>query len=81
MGWAQLTPKQLRNGGLENHDVLIIPGGWAPNYYEGLAEVGQEVIKTAVSGGMGFVGICAGAYLASNWGYGRALPNSPSIDS
>jgi len=68
MPWSVMKPSDIKSGALEGHDVLVVPGGWAPNYCDQLGESGQRRIATAVKGGMGFVGICAGAYLGSTWG-------------
>jgi glutamine amidotransferase-like uncharacterized protein len=60
-----LTADQIRAGALKGFDVLIHPGGGARKQADTLGEKGRQIIKRFVADGGGFVGICAGAYLAS----------------
>ncbi len=63
---AVVTPQQIRDGVLADYDVLIMPGGSGSSQAKHLGESGREAIKSFVDGGGGYVGICAGAYLASS---------------
>jgi len=47
-----------------SQDVMIFPGGSAPNEDTGLGAIGTAAVKTFLDNGGGYVGICAGAYLA-----------------
>lgn len=60
-----ITADEIRAGSLRNFDVLIHPGGSASKQGETLGEPGRDLIKGFVRDGHGFIGICAGAYLAS----------------
>jgi len=60
-----ITAKQIRDGALKDFDLLIHPGGSASKQGETLGEKGRDTVKKFVEGGGGFIGICAGAYLAS----------------
>jgi glutamine amidotransferase-like uncharacterized protein len=60
-----ITAEQIRDGALNNFDVLIHGGGSASKQGETLGEKGRDAIKKFVDSGGGFIGICAGAYLAS----------------
>jgi len=65
-----VTPDEIQQGVLTDFDVLIMPGGSASKQSKALGETGREAIKKFVNAGGGYVGICAGAYLASsnyNW--------------
>lgn len=64
----RITRDQLNDGrALKGLDVLVIGGGLAfPGYTQGITPVGKTAIREAVCGGMGLVGICAGAYFASH---------------
>ncbi len=46
-------------------DVLVVGGGWAPDQWKGFGAMGLERVRAFVQAGGGYVGICAGAYLAS----------------
>jgi len=61
----KLTADDIRAGGLADLDLLIQPGGSGGGQGRHLGEVGRTAIRDFVSSGGGFVGICAGSYLAS----------------
>ena len=60
-----VTAEEIRNGALDKVDVLIHPGGSGSAQGKALGEDGRKRVKQFVSNGGGFIGICAGAYLAS----------------
>lgn len=47
---------------LSTYDVLIVPGGDASSYVKG-SSIDSAAIKQFVSGGKGYIGICAGPTL------------------
>ncbi len=55
----------IERGVLEQFDVFFAPGGSGSGQARELGEKGREVVRKFVQGGGGYVGICAGAYLAS----------------
>lgn len=55
----------IRAGALEKFDVVIFPGGSGSKQAAALEESGREQVRKFVKAGHGYVGICAGAYLAS----------------
>jgi glutamine amidotransferase-like uncharacterized protein len=57
---------ELRNGFLRDIDVVIFPGGSGSKEAYGLRKEGREAIRAFVADGGGYVGFCAGAYLASH---------------
>ncbi|MEQ8849595.1 BPL-N domain-containing protein [Botrimarina sp.] len=61
-----VTPQQIRDGALDRFDVLVMPGGSGSKQSEKLEQSGRAAIKQFVEHGGGYVGICAGAYLASS---------------
>ncbi|HYE20825.1 MAG TPA: BPL-N domain-containing protein [Tepidisphaeraceae bacterium] len=62
----RVTAAQIRAGALKDFDVIVQPGGSGSKQAETLGEEGREQIRKFVDGGGGYVGICAGAYLASS---------------
>jgi glutamine amidotransferase-like uncharacterized protein len=56
----------IRSVSLKKFDVLIHPGGSASAQAKTLGDDGRAAVKKFVDEGGGFVGICAGAYLASS---------------
>jgi hypothetical protein len=64
---VQVTPTEIRNGDLmsQNFDVIWIGGGIAPTHAVKLQKKGMEAIVEFVQvHGRGYIGCCAGAYLA-----------------
>jgi glutamine amidotransferase-like uncharacterized protein len=62
---VNISAKEVRDGGLDKFDVLIHPGGSGSGQAKALGDEGRQRVRQFVEGGGGFVGICAGAYLAS----------------
>lgn len=46
-------------------DVFVNPGGMAPEYFKPIGDTGAALVRSFVERGGGFVGICAGAFLAA----------------
>jgi hypothetical protein len=77
----RLTPSDIRGGELDKFDVLIMPGGSGSQQAEMLEESGKERVKKFVEQGGGYVGICAGSYLASSqYTWSLALVNAKVWD-
>lgn len=69
----RIRPERIREGGLGGFHVLIMPGGSGSQQAEMLGAEGREAIRQFVRHGGGYVGICAGSYLASaqySWSLG-----------
>jgi N-formylglutamate amidohydrolase/glutamine amidotransferase PdxT len=62
---CDLTVDDIRAGKWQGVQVLIHPGGSGGGQGKALGEEGRQSVREFVSTGGGFVGICAGAYLAS----------------
>jgi glutamine amidotransferase-like uncharacterized protein len=54
----------IKSEGLHNFSILCIPGGDMYRYTEELSSDGIERIKSFISNGGGYIGICGGAYFA-----------------
>jgi len=61
----RVTAEEIRDGKLKDFDVVIFPGGSGSKQGVALGEEGRMEVKKFVDGGRGYLGICAGAYLAS----------------
>lgn len=59
-----LTPAEVQRGALARQDVAVFMGGSGTAQGRALGEVGKQAVKDFVRGGGGYVGVCAGAYLA-----------------
>ena len=77
----RVKPEDIRAGVLTNLDVLIMPGGSGSKQATNLETSGREAIQQFVKNGGGYVGICAGAYLASShYPWSLSLINAQVID-
>lgn len=65
ISYRELSEQDIRGGRLENCLLLIIPGGYTGQYVAALGEQGFEQIREFVAEGGGYIGICAGAYIAA----------------
>lgn len=69
----RVTAEQIRAGCLDEVDVLIMPGGSGSKQAAQLEAEGRLKIQDFVRAGGGYVGICAGSYLATthyDWSLG-----------
>jgi putative intracellular protease/amidase len=62
---TEVKAEDIRGGKLTNFDVVLFPGGSGSKEGAALEEAGRKEVKAFVERGGGFLGICAGAYLAS----------------
>jgi hypothetical protein len=60
----------IREGGLNNHSMLFVPGGWASNKIKSLGDEGAAEIRMFVKNGGSYLGFCGGAGLATLDGIG-----------
>jgi glutamine amidotransferase-like uncharacterized protein len=80
------TTSVINSTTLSGYNVLIMPGGEALDYFDN-NEIDNASIKQFVSEGNGYIGICAGAYAASNYingdspGWGLTPDVNTSIES
>ena len=63
---SRITPEEIQSGKLAEFDVLVHPGGSGGKQGRALGEKGREAVRDFVEEGGGFLGVCAGAYLATN---------------
>lgn len=66
-----VKPSFIREGGLKDFDVVIFTGGSGGKQAGTLGLVGREQVRRFVEAGGGYIGICAGNYLACDgfsWG-------------
>ncbi len=76
----QLSPEDIQNGALTNYDVIIFGGGSGSREAESIGETGREEVRKFVAKGGGYIGICAGAYLATcNYPWSLKLINAKTI--
>lgn len=73
-------PPDIRTGVLDEFDMVIFPGGSGSKEAAALGETGREAVRDYVRSGGAYVGICAGAYLATaKYEWGLALINAKTF--
>ncbi len=68
-----LKPAALGTADLSGYDLIIFSGGSGSAQAKALGEAGRQNVRRFVEGGGGYLGVCAGAYLACagfDWGLG-----------
>jgi glutamine amidotransferase-like uncharacterized protein len=63
---VRLTADDIRGGKLADIDVLVQPGGSGSKQGKALGEKGRQAVRKYISDGGGLLGVCGGAYLATN---------------
>lgn len=58
------VPEDIQRGVLGEHDVVVFMGGSGTVQGRNLGDEGKQRVKDFVAGGGGYIGVCAGAYLA-----------------
>jgi glutamine amidotransferase-like uncharacterized protein len=76
------TTSEINSNTLSGYDVLIMPGGNSLTYLEN-DDIDGNSIKLFVQRGKGYLGICAGAYAASNYvdGYYQGWGITPDVNT
>lgn len=76
MKWKPMTASEIRAGKLNDFDVVVFPGGNARDQAHDLRAAGKNALRDFVEQGGGYVGVCAGGFLATtNTDYGISLAN------
>ena len=77
-----VTGEEVGSLDLTQFDVVVFPGGSGSGQAKGIGEVGLEKVREYVKNGGGYVGICAGAYLAcTNFSWGLGILNASTVSS
>jgi glutamine amidotransferase-like uncharacterized protein len=72
----------IRAGKLDHFDVLLVPGGSGSKQAAALEEDGREQVRRFVRSGGGYLGICAGGYLATcGYDWSLAILDAKTIDT
>ena len=79
---TRLKGADIAAGGLRGYDLVMFTGGSGSAEAEGLGEKGREEVRDFVRNGGGYVGTCAGAYLAcSGFEWGVGILNAKTVSS
>lgn len=79
---TKVKPEAITTVKRENYDVVIFTGGSGSGQSKAIGDSGIKMVKTFVDQGGGYVGICAGAYLAcSGFSWGAKVMDSKTVSS
>ncbi|HWB00014.1 MAG TPA: BPL-N domain-containing protein [Pirellulales bacterium] len=71
----------IRAGRLDDFDLLFVPGGSASKQARFMEEEGREKVREFVRHGGGYMGICAGGYLATcSYDWGLNILDAKTVD-
>jgi putative intracellular protease/amidase len=74
--------EDIRAGVLKDFDVVVFTGGSGSGQAKGIGEEGLKEVKEFVERGGGYVGICAGAYLAcEGFSWGAKVLDAKTVSS
>lgn len=78
----RVGPEDIRSGVLSSFDAVIFPGGSGSGQAKAIGTDGREVVRKYIKDGGGYVGVCAGAYLAlDNYSWSLRLLPLDSFDT
>ena len=79
--YTEVLGDDIRNGVLNNFDMLLVPGGSGSGQAESLQSVGLDSVRSFVYRGGGYYGTCGGAYLASAaYSWSLKILNAKAVD-
>jgi putative intracellular protease/amidase len=79
---TKVAGKEIAGGVLKDFDVVIFSGGSGSKEAAALGDAGRENVRNFVREGGGYVGICAGAYLAcTGFSWGVGVLNAKTVSS
>lgn len=72
----EVSSEEIRMGCLENFELVCFPGGDMYQYSQSLSSEGIARVRSFISNGGGYIGICGGGYFAAEEVYwmGNQLP-------
>jgi hypothetical protein len=77
---VRIGPEDIQAGALRRFDVVMFTGGSGSGQARALGQTGCREVKQFVEKGGGYVGICAGSYLAcSGFAWGLGLLNAKTL--
>jgi predicted deacylase len=77
----RISATDIRHGVLDQFDVVLFPGGSGSGQGKALRDQGRDVVRAFIANGGGYVGVCAGAYLAaSNYDWSLGILDAKVID-
>lgn len=77
-----VAPGDISDGVLGQFDLVVFPGGSGSKQAAGIGKTGHDAVRKFIRAGGGYVGICAGAYLATyKYSWGLKIIDARTVDS
>lgn len=77
-----LKPDEMGTRELAEFDIVVFSGGSGSSQAKAIGEAGRKNVRAFVEGGGGYLGICAGAYLAcAGFDWGLGILNAKTVSS
>ena len=64
--WREIGPDDIINLNLNTFDAFYMPGGWTGPYISDIPPAGKRALRNFVAEGGSYIGVCAGAYFATD---------------
>ncbi len=78
----RVGPPEIRAGVLKSFDLVVFPGGSGSKQAAALEKSGKEEIQEFVEKGGGYLGVCAGSYLAArNYTWSLKIIDADTVDT
>ncbi len=78
----RLGPPEIQSGALGQFDLVVFPGGSGSRQAAAIEMQGREAVRKFVEAGGGYLGVCAGSYLAaSNYSWSLGIVDAKTVDT
>ncbi len=78
----RVGPPEIRSGVLSQFDLVVFPGGSGSKQAAALEDKGKAEVREFVQGGGGYLGVCAGSYLAAhNYSWSLKIIDANTVDT
>ena len=78
----RIGPPDIRSGALAQFDVVVFPGGSGSKQAAALEQAGRAKVRRFVERGGGYLGVCAGSYLAArNYDWSLKIVDARTVDT
>ncbi len=78
----RVGPPEIRSGALTQFDLVVFPGGSGSRQAAALEDEGKAEVRDFVREGGGYLGVCAGSYLAAhNYSWSLKIIDANTVDT
>ena len=78
----RIGPTDIRSGALSQFELVVFPGGSGSKQAAALEKVGRDKVRLFIERGGGYLGVCAGSYLAArNYDWSLKIIDGRTVDT